>query len=166
MENTRFHGSKAYLATRSFSRPACKAIYFSKENLTIFAKYQDEISAYRARRKWLKTLDEYFFLDDASDFILQQARSSGEDEYYLICQFVSPAARYAFFRLVNLQALEAQYQLETAHHGKVFDFTDEYYNNYRLDKKTTRSILSRALSWLLSKIKERLVSKLGLGKNN
>ena len=90
-------------------------VFFDPEQVILYGEYSDEISAYRARRVWVEALEMNFFLDPSFDFELVMAAPDADGPYLLSCDFHSACARYAFWRLTNSQAPEAQYLIETAH---------------------------------------------------
>ena len=92
-----------------------EGVCFDPEAVTIEGKYLDELSAHRAKKGWVETLEVNFLLDPAYDVIFKVANAAEATQYILRCEFVSACARYAFWRLTNNQAPEAQYQIETAH---------------------------------------------------
>lgn len=93
--------------------PFNHGVAFNASALTIRGVYGDELSAYRAKRVWAQTLSVTFLLEDGVDFDLWV--SEAQERFLLTCQFTSACARYAFWRLTNDQAPEAQYLLETGH---------------------------------------------------
>lgn len=95
---------------------ALPEIIFDVEAVTIEAHYSDELSAHRAKRIWIETLESHFLLDEESDYLIGIQDITEDDQCFaLLCHFSSACARYAFWRLTNEQAPEAQYVLETAH---------------------------------------------------
>jgi hypothetical protein len=92
-------------------------VCFDPSNATLQGVYSDEISAHRAKRLWCNTLELHFLLDTDIDFEVTVKRSEieGVIQFQLICSFKTACARYAFWRLTNHQAPEAQYLIETAH---------------------------------------------------
>jgi hypothetical protein len=94
-----------------------QGVCFDPTNATLTGYYADELSAHRARRLWCNTLELHFLLDDRVDFLTKVTRPSSEtsSQYQLTCTFKTACARYAFWRLTNHQAPEAQYIIETAH---------------------------------------------------
>ncbi|MCB0328020.1 MAG: hypothetical protein KDD70_00110 [Bdellovibrionales bacterium] len=110
------------LTTRKYSfsdssSPQLSEIIFDVEAIAIQARYADELSAHRAKRVWIETLESHFLLDCESDYLIAvNIDNSGEDLAFILrCHFLSACARYAFWRITNDQAPEAQYVLETAH---------------------------------------------------
>lgn len=94
--------------------PKFVGVCFDPENITLEGYYNDELSAFRARRSWQKALHESFLLDKKRDFSFEIIQC--HDGYFGIkCIFTSACGRYAFWRLTNNQAPEAQYQIETGH---------------------------------------------------
>ena len=90
-------------------------VSFDPEHITLEGSYNDQISAYRARRVWIDTLTESFLLEIDHDFKLKVVNQQESERYFLRCEFLTACARYAFWRLTNNQAPEAQYIIETAH---------------------------------------------------
>jgi hypothetical protein len=88
-------------------------VCFDPENVTLEGVYADELSAYRARKCWAEALENHFLLEPEHDFFVVIDDST--DDYRLRCEFITACARYAFWRLTNNQAPEAQYIIETAH---------------------------------------------------
>lgn len=91
------------------------AVSFDPAGIVLKGRYFDELSAYRARKIWAETLEANFLLDRDHDFSLAIIHDSIRDLFELHCNFHTACARYAFWRLTNNQAPEAQYQIETAH---------------------------------------------------
>jgi hypothetical protein len=103
-----------------------EGVCFDPTNATLCGFYADEISAHRAKRLWGNTLELHFLLDTNIDFDVKVKRTisdpsedsdntDGTLKFQLTCSFKTACARYAFWRLTNHQAPEAQYLIETAH---------------------------------------------------
>ena len=90
-------------------------VCFDPDNVVLQGSYTDEISAYRAKRLWSQTLSMHFLLDPEQDFNFQILGNPEDGQYTLTCRFVTACGRYAFWRITNHQAPEAQYVIETAH---------------------------------------------------
>lgn len=90
-------------------------VLFDLDTLTLVGRYKDELSAHRAKKAWLKTLQDCFLLDNESDIELKITSSEESQQFLLICEFLSSCARYAFWRLTNNHVPEAAYLLEVAH---------------------------------------------------
>jgi hypothetical protein len=90
-------------------------VVFDPHSLLLEGLYKDEISAYRARRVWQDALEECFLLDNNRDFHLRIESQPENSRFFLRCAFRSACARYAFWRLINNQAPEAQYLIESGH---------------------------------------------------
>lgn len=99
----------------SIEQQRVDGVSFDPEHITLEGSYTDQISAYRARRVWVSTLTESFLLEIDHDFKLKVEMNSESARYFLRCEFLTACARYAFWRLTNNQAPEAQYIIETAH---------------------------------------------------
>ena len=88
-------------------------VSYDSELVMLTGSYRDELSAYRAKKIWQRTLQDSFLLEPKQDFVARvQVDASG---FTLSCSFISSCGRYAFWRLTNGQAIEAQYIIETAH---------------------------------------------------
>lgn len=92
-----------------------EGVSFDPEHITLEGAYTDQLSAYRARKVWLETFESNFLLEAGHDFSLSVCSSFEDNKFALKCQFLTACARYAFWRLTNNQAPEAQYIIETAH---------------------------------------------------
>ena len=90
-------------------------LWYDAEKLILEGIYLDEISAYRARRSWIKTFEMNFLLEEIHDFKVKVVLDDDEGRYHVQCTFTSACGRYAFWRLTHHQAPEVQFTLETAH---------------------------------------------------
>lgn len=99
--------------TNEFDNPV--SVLFDSEKVTLEGHYEDELSVFRARRVWTEVLETNFLLEKGDDFKLLATSSLQQGEFVLTCSFSTACGRYAFWRLVNSQAPESQYLIETAH---------------------------------------------------
>ena len=90
-------------------------VFFDAGTSSLYGFYADQLSAYRAKKAWGETLEDAFFLDPRTDFDLSVSSDLSLGEYGLTCSFTSACGRYAFWRITNNQAPEAQYVIETGH---------------------------------------------------
>lgn len=90
-------------------------LWYDPERLVIEGVYCDEVTAYRARKRWIEALELHFLLEETLDFSLKVRLSRGGRHFKVRCDFKSACGRYAFWRLTHHQALEVQNLLETAH---------------------------------------------------
>jgi hypothetical protein len=90
-------------------------VRFDAERISLQGVYGDQLSAYRAKRGWVDALERCFLLEADHDYTLEARSDFGELRFSLACTFHTACARYAFWRLTNEQAPEAQYLIETAH---------------------------------------------------
>ncbi|MEN9845333.1 MAG: hypothetical protein RIS36_480 [Pseudomonadota bacterium] len=90
-------------------------LWYDAERLILEGIYLDEVSAYRARRSWIKTFELNFLLEEIHDFKVKVVFDRDEGRYHVQCTFTSACGRYAFWRLTHHQAPEVQFTLETAH---------------------------------------------------
>ena len=106
-------GAQQIELTREISFPG--SVFFDSDAIVLQGSYADQLSAYRARKTWVETLESCFLLDQGHDFVISVHSSLEDSRFNLICEFKSACARYAFWRLTNHQAPEAEYLIETAH---------------------------------------------------
>lgn len=90
-------------------------VAFDSESASLEGHYGDELSSFRARKVWVDILETQFLLEKDHDFSMAIEGSIEEASYILRCTFHTACGRYAFWRLTNSQAPEAQYTIETAH---------------------------------------------------
>ncbi len=95
--------------------PFVQGVCFDPDGISLQGLYGDELSLFRARRIWSETLERTFLLEKKRDFEFQINKDYDSNRFGLKCTFVSACGRYAFWRLTNNQAPEAQYEIETAH---------------------------------------------------
>ena len=90
-------------------------VSFDAEEAILVGVYPDQLSIYRAKRGWIKVLEAVFLLEEERDYEMSCKSDLESDSFSLSCQFLSACGRYAFWRITNDQAPEAQYEIETAH---------------------------------------------------
>lgn len=95
--------------------PLPPALEFDALGVILRGVYGDELSAFRAKRAWIRALDQNFLLDEGHDYEMKTRPNLEDRKFVLNCSFVSACGRYAFWRLINDQAPEVQYLLETGH---------------------------------------------------
>lgn|GEM_PF-2543977 len=95
--------------------PEGLGLWYDAERLILEGAYLDEITAYRARRRWIGTLETNFLLEGNHDFSLRVESDNSSRRFIVRCTFLSACGRYAFWRLTHHQAPEVQFLLETAH---------------------------------------------------
>lgn len=103
------HSTGAHLPTVSLG------LWYDSERLILEGIYLDEVSAYRARRSWIKSFEANFLLEDIHDFKVKVGFDADTSRFHVQCTFTSACGRYAFWRLTHHQAPEVQFALETAH---------------------------------------------------
>jgi hypothetical protein len=86
-------------------------LIFDADTVTLLGKFTDEFSAYRGRKQWMEVFAHYFLLERTRDYDTEVGAIEGTDYFFLRCTFSSACGRYAFWRLVNHQALEAEEKL-------------------------------------------------------
>lgn len=95
--------------------PNFEGVCFDPDSTTLIGLYRDELAAHRARKQWINTLSKSFLLDRERDFDCEIIPELDRLRFVLRCVFTSACGRYAFWRVTNDQAPEAQYEIETAH---------------------------------------------------
>jgi len=83
-------------------------LVFDAEGATIIGHYENELAAHRAKRQWSEILKSYFLLENERDYETSVISCPESDYFVLYCFFTSACGRYAFWRLVNNQAPEAE----------------------------------------------------------
>ncbi len=86
-------------------------LIYDADGVTLLGKYTDELSAHRAKRGWAEVLGSYFLLEDERDYDMWVTSNLDDNYFVLSCCFVSACGRYAFWRLINHQAPEAEERL-------------------------------------------------------
>lgn len=109
------HQSEHEISIRGHAPAVGLGLWYDAEKLVLEGIYLDEVSAYRARRSWIKAFEMNFLLEEIHDFKVKVGFDSDEQRYHVQCTFVSACGRYAFWRLTHHQAPEVQFILETAH---------------------------------------------------
>jgi hypothetical protein len=95
--------------------PEGLGLWYDAERLILEGAYLDEITAYRARRRWIQTFETNFLLEGDHDFRLKVVFEDESGRFFVRCSFLTACGRYAFWRLTHHQAPEVQFMLETAH---------------------------------------------------
>ncbi|MCB0325707.1 MAG: hypothetical protein KDD69_19130 [Bdellovibrionales bacterium] len=86
-------------------------LIYDADGVTLLGKYADELSAHRAKRQWAEVLSSYFLLEKERDYDMWVVSDIGNGYFVRSCCFVSACWRYAFWRLINHQAPEAEQRL-------------------------------------------------------
>jgi hypothetical protein len=115
-------------------------VSFDPQTASLEGLYSDEISAYRAKKVWIDTLEHTFLLDNGHDFNITSTGSIASSEFKIECFFTTACGRYAFWRLTNNQAPEAQYGIETAHIPNAESLYSRILSAPDLDKKKKTAI--------------------------
>ncbi|MBP9838511.1 MAG: hypothetical protein KBC84_07330 [Proteobacteria bacterium] len=86
-------------------------LIYDAEGITLLGKYSDEIATYRAKKVWKEILGSHFLLEDKKDYEIRAYCSIEHNQFIISCCFTSACGRYAFWRLINRQAPEAEQKL-------------------------------------------------------
>lgn len=92
-----------------------EGVQFDPESVSLVGLYKDELSLHRARKNWREVLESNFLLEPDYDYQISHLKNTEKLSFLLRCTFLTACGRYAFWRLTNDQAPEAQYIIETAH---------------------------------------------------
>ncbi len=92
-------------------KKAKNGLIYDAEGITLIGKFGDQISAYRAKKEWQKILNTHFILDLEKDYEIKAYCSLENNLFFINCSFVSACGRYAFWRLINRQAPDAEQKL-------------------------------------------------------
>jgi hypothetical protein len=89
---------------------AQQSVSYDADNVCLLGSFNDELTSYRTRREWVDILANYFLLEKDRDYTLEIEAKEGQEEanFQLKCVFTSACGRYAFWRLINRQAPEAE----------------------------------------------------------
>lgn len=86
-------------------------LIFDADGVALFGRYADEMAAFRARKQWMEIFSNYFLLERERDYEIAISHSDSNAQFLLGCSFSSSCGRYAFWRLINHQAPEAEQKL-------------------------------------------------------
>ena len=98
-----------------FTKEIESGVKFDPDAVSLLGIYKDELSLFRAKRSWTEILESNFLLEAKYDYIFDKLNNPESGAFILQCSFLTACGRYAFWRLTNHQAPEAQYLIETAH---------------------------------------------------
>jgi hypothetical protein len=107
--------SEVELSSVGLDTPFGLGVWYDPERVTLEGAYSDQVTAYRARRRWIRTLEMNFLLEGKHDFVVKVVLDEREGNFRVRCDFLTACGRYAFWRLTHNQAPEVQYLIETAH---------------------------------------------------
>lgn len=86
-------------------------LIYDADTVTLIGKYKDELACHRAKKYWIELFSNYFLLEPQRDYDIIIESDLEEDLFIINCIFTSACGRYAFWRLVNQQAPEAEQKL-------------------------------------------------------
>jgi len=124
-------------------------VSFDLDRIVLEGYYADELSAYRAKKTWAKTLETSFLLDLDFDFKVIVERTD-QPFYSVRCDFSTACGRYAFWRLTHNQAPEIQYIIRTAHIPST-ELDRTSVNQEATNVVNTISLLERIKNYVISK---------------
>ena len=85
-----------------------RGLFFDSDAVTLIGRFGDELGAYRARKAWVQILSSYFLLENDRDYEFWVSENKDDGYFALSCCFTSACGRYAFWRIINHQAPEAE----------------------------------------------------------
>lgn len=142
---------KASLPNIEPSRPE-QGLTYDAEAVTMIGWYGDQVSAYRKRKAWSEVLGSHFLLEKVRDYELTICHREGEPYFFLLCNFTSACGRYAFWRLMNHQAPDAESKLGgRAHQRKMTTTAFE-------SLKRTSQIHRERHPWIIQAIEQEIGS--------
>jgi hypothetical protein len=103
------------LTADGLSEGGMLGLWYDSDRLVVEGVYCDEVTAYRARKRWIEAFKIHFLLEEGLDFSLKVRLLRGGKYFKVRCSFLTACGRYAFWRLTHHQALDVQCILETAH---------------------------------------------------
>ena len=86
-------------------------LIFDAEGVCLFGKYENELMAWRAKKEWIEVLHDYFLLEPERDYSIKVVSDIDTLTFCVKSNFSSACGRYAFWRLINHQAPEAEKKL-------------------------------------------------------
>lgn len=113
-----------------------RGLWYDAERLVLEGFYGDEVTAFRAKKRWIEVLESNFLLERGIDFSVavadervpvtpmlggcmgEPSETGTEFRYSVRCDFLSACGRYAFWRITHHQAPQVQCLLESAHLAK------------------------------------------------
>ena len=118
-----------------------EGLIYDADSVILAGKYSDELSAHRARREWRNILNTYFLLDTERDYELWIQTDATQGYFVVHCCFVSACGRYAFWRLVNQQAPEAEAKLGESLHDSAVKRAMSLNRSNKLSRKGTNMLI-------------------------
>jgi hypothetical protein len=128
-------------------------LIFDADGVCLFGKYHDEMSAWRAKKKWIEVLHDYFLLDSERDYEIKIISDLETRTFCLSCNFESACGRYTFWRLINHQAPEAERKLG----GTIGQTIESQFHSTLPD-------IEEDETWILSPIEECAENNVETGK--
>lgn len=86
------------------------------DTLAIQARYDDELSLQRAKRRWRLLFQEIFLIEPKLDFEFSKFTDPDRCFFTLTCQFKSQVGRYVFLRIQSDPQSAAMKTLKVAHY--------------------------------------------------
>ncbi len=87
-------------------------VTYDTDKVSILGEFDNEMAAYRTRKEWVQILANYFLVERDRDYSLNiealKNDKKNQTRFKLECSFSSACGKYAFWRLINNQAPEAE----------------------------------------------------------
>jgi hypothetical protein len=118
---------------------------YNPDQISIEGAYPDELSVQRVKKTWCTILETDFLLIPKTDFEFNKEQNTDAENFTIKCRFTSACGRYAFWRLLNEQAPEVQFLLETAHESHRFQDYRSFIESVTSPEPQTQKALSHRL---------------------
>ncbi|MDV7396962.1 hypothetical protein RZS08_36525, partial [Arthrospira platensis SPKY1] len=89
-------------------------VAISVDTFSLSAPERDELSTFRARKCWKQVLRERMMLEDNHDFQISLIPGEIDGCFRISCTFLTSFGRYAFWRIVSMQAPETLEKIRAA----------------------------------------------------
>lgn len=122
------------------------SVVFDTESVALLGKFGDQITAYRAKKKWGEILHNHFLLEVERDYEIAVTSSHDTGLYVLGCTFTSACGRYSFWRLINHQAPDAEQKICQASNTKSI----QQGSTLSSSTDVLNAVAARAMPWLMT----------------
>ncbi len=87
-------------------------------NFSIEARYDDELSRYRAKKRWESLLKDIYLLEPSTDFSIKSFSDPDRCFYYLKCAFKTQVGKFILQRMCAELNSPAIKTLKVAHYAR------------------------------------------------
>lgn len=103
------------------------------EKFVVEARYNDELSRFRAKKRWITLFKEIYLLEPKQDFAITSFTDSDRFFYYLRCSFKTQVGRFIMQRICSELNSPALKTLKVAHYS---NFPEEVKPEQRAPQKS------------------------------